>query len=69
MRIIDVIRLRLRSLFRGKHADGELDREMQFHLDQQVEENIAAGMSPQEARYDALRTLEGSHYYRSNAAT
>jgi len=34
-----------------------LDDEIQFHLEQQVAENLAAGMSPQEARYAAMRTF------------
>jgi hypothetical protein len=34
-----------------------LDDEMQFHLDEQIAENIAAGMSREEARYAALRTF------------
>jgi hypothetical protein len=34
-----------------------LDDEMQFHLDEQTAENIAAGMSREEARYAALRTF------------
>jgi len=34
-----------------------LDDEIQFHLDQQVAENIAAGISPEEARYAAMRAF------------
>ena len=30
---------------------------MQFHLDQQITENIAAGMSPEEARHYAMRVF------------
>jgi putative ABC transport system permease protein len=32
---------------------------MQFHLDQQIEENLASGMTPYEARCAALRTIGG----------
>ena len=32
-----------------------LGAELQFHIDQQITENIASGMSPREARYAALR--------------
>jgi putative ABC transport system permease protein len=56
MRGLNILTLRLRSLFRRKEVDGELDGELQFHLDQQIEENIAAGMTPKDARYAALRT-------------
>jgi putative ABC transport system permease protein len=42
--------LRLQTLFRRARTADRLDSELQFHLDQQVAENIAAGMSPEEAR-------------------
>lgn len=39
-----------------KAATGqELDEELQFHIDHQIAENVAAGMSPDEARFAALR--------------
>jgi macrolide transport system ATP-binding/permease protein len=50
-------RLRLRSLFRRERVSQELDREIQFHLDQQVAENVANGMSPSEARAAASRVF------------
>src|SRR5262249_58290030 len=37
----------------------ELDEEAQLHLEREVEENIARGMSPEEARYAALRSFGG----------
>jgi putative ABC transport system permease protein len=49
----------LRALFRKARLDEELDREIQFHIEQQVEENIAAGMSPSEARRAALVAFGG----------
>jgi putative ABC transport system permease protein len=49
----------------------ETDEELQFHLEQQAEANIAAGMTPQEARRQAViafggveRTKEESHQQR-----
>ena len=54
-RWFDILRLRLRSIFRRQSADRELDRELRFHLDEQVAELIAAGQSPQEARRTAMR--------------
>ena len=47
--------LKLQSLFRREHAAQQLDDELQFHLEQQIAENIAAGMSEEEARYAAMR--------------
>ena len=49
--------LRLRALFRRDRVARELDDEIQFHLDQQIAENIASGMNRQEARYAALRAF------------
>jgi hypothetical protein len=37
----------------------DLDTELRFHLEQQMEENLAAGMPPAEARRAALRKLGG----------
>ncbi|HTO86879.1 MAG TPA: ABC transporter permease [Thermoanaerobaculia bacterium] len=51
--------LRLRSIFRRRRADQELDEELQFHLEKKIEEGIADGLSPEEARYRALRAIGG----------
>jgi predicted permease len=59
MRWIYKLPLRLRSLFRKKRTEQELSEEMQFHLEKLIGENIARGMSPQEARYAALREFGG----------
>ena len=53
------IPLRLRSLFRRRHVEQELDEELQFHLEQKIEEGIANGLSPKEARYAAMRAMDG----------
>ncbi len=51
--------LRLRSIFRRKQVDQELTDELRDHLEQQIKENLATGMSPEDARYSALRALGG----------
>jgi macrolide transport system ATP-binding/permease protein len=51
--------LRLRSLFRWKNTELDLSEELQFHLQNQIEEYIAGGMDPIEARHAALRSLGG----------
>jgi macrolide transport system ATP-binding/permease protein len=51
--------LRLRSFFRRQQVDLELEDELRDHLEQQIKENVAAGMPPEEARYSALRALGG----------
>src|SRR6201984_1931923 len=49
--------LRLQTLFRRNRNSHQLDDEGQFHLDQQIAENLAAGMKPREARYAAMRAF------------
>jgi len=49
--------LRLQSLFRRDRAGQRLDDEIRFHLEQQIIENIAAGMSREEARHAAMRAF------------
>jgi macrolide transport system ATP-binding/permease protein len=51
--------LRLRSLFRKDKAELDLGEELQFHLQSQIDENVARGMNPQEARRAALHALGG----------
>ena len=57
MRRFDKLRLRFRSLLRRAKVEDELAREMQFHLDEQIQENMNAGMDAQEARSAALRAI------------
>ena len=49
----------LRALFRRSAAEQELNRELQFHLEKETESNVRAGMTPEEARLDALRNFGG----------
>jgi predicted permease len=51
--------LRLRSLFRKDRAELELSDELQFHLQNQIDEFVAQGMNPQEARRAARQSLGG----------
>src|SRR5262249_15332299 len=46
---------RLLFYARRDRFDRELEEEMQFHLEMKAEENLAAGVSPEEARYSARR--------------
>src|SRR5229473_8262279 len=59
MRWAHTLKLRLRSVFGRSRIDHELDAELRFHLDQQIEENLAAGMTLEEARYAARRSIGG----------
>src|SRR3984885_13473341 len=49
----------IRALFRRKRVETELDSELRFHLESQIETNIRAGMSPELARQSALREFGG----------
>ena len=51
--------LRLRSFFRPDQVDEEMKDELREHIEQQVRENVARGMSPEQARYSAMRALGG----------
>lgn len=59
MRFTSIIRLRLRSLFSRAELEQELDEELRYHLEMEIEEHIAAGMSPEEARRQVQRSLAG----------
>jgi predicted permease len=52
-------RLRLRSILRRTRVEQELDEELRFHLEHKIEEGIAKGLSPTEARYAAMRAMDG----------
>ncbi len=58
MRSISILRLRLRSLFSRKRVEQDLDEELRYHLQRQIEQEIAAGRTPDEARYAALRSIK-----------
>src|SRR5580693_3609422 len=51
--------LRLRSIFHKNRAELDLSEELQFHLQNQIDEYVAQGMNPKEARHAALRSLGG----------
>jgi predicted permease len=45
----------IRALFRRTKVETELDSELRFHIESQIETNIRAGMSPEAARQSAVR--------------
>jgi putative ABC transport system permease protein len=59
MAMLNKLRLRLRALFFKSKMEDELQAELQFHLEREREENIARGMTPEEARYAAIRSFGG----------
>jgi predicted permease len=67
MRWFERFRIATLMLFRRQQQTVRLNDELQFHLDQQVKENIARGLSPQEAHYAALRTFGNPALLRDQA--
>ncbi|MET0556228.1 MAG: ABC transporter permease [Vicinamibacteria bacterium] len=59
--------LRLRSILRGRRVERELDEELQFHLDHKIEEGVAQGLSPEDARFRALRAMDGLEQRKEEA--
>src|SRR6267142_1474437 len=51
--------LRLRSIFHNNQTELDLSEELQFHLQNQIDEYVAQGMNPKEARHAAFRSLGG----------
>src|SRR5579863_4802407 len=54
-----VITSRLAALLRKQKLERQLTEELRAHLEMLIEENARQGMSPEEARYAALRNFGG----------
>ena len=59
MRWSSKLRLRVRSLFQRDAVERELESELSFHLEEQIAENVASGMTPDDAKYSAMRAMGG----------
>jgi predicted permease len=55
---------RLRSLTRRRELEDRLDDEFRFHVEQQIEKNLRFGMTPDEARRQALIRFGGVEQMR-----
>ncbi|MGA2084473.1 MAG: ABC transporter permease, partial [Terracidiphilus sp.] len=67
MRWLTQLRMRIQMLFQRGQAGARLDDELRFHLEQQIAENLAAGMSAEEARFAALRAFGNPALLREQA--
>ena len=55
---------RFRALFGRERMDAEMDEELRFHLEMEVEKNLRAGLPPSQARRQALIAFGGIERYR-----
>lgn len=51
--------LRLRSIFQRSQVEAELQEELQFHIGERVELEVAAGKTPEVARREVMRAMDG----------
>jgi ABC-type antimicrobial peptide transport system permease subunit len=52
-------RLKIRAFFRKREIEEDLDEEILYHLNKDIERHIGRGMTPEEARLAALRGFGG----------
>ncbi|MGD0736306.1 MAG: ABC transporter permease [Terracidiphilus sp.] len=67
MRLLTKLQMRIAMLFNRGQAATRLDDELRFHLDRQIAENVAAGMSAEEARCAALKSFGNPALLREQA--
>jgi putative ABC transport system permease protein len=53
------LKRRLRALRRKDDVERELDEELRFHLERDTAQNLQNGMSPEEARFTAMKSFGG----------
>src|SRR5690242_7063628 len=49
---------KIRAVLRKSDLDSEMDEEMRAHIEMRTQQNIEAGMPPEEARFVALRQFD-----------
>src|SRR5271155_1780103 len=57
--MLNDLRFRLRALFRRNSMETELEQELRFHFEHEVEKRIRAGMPPDQARRHTRLTFGG----------
>lgn len=57
--MLDDLTYRLRSLLKRKTAETELDDELRFHFERQIEKNVASGLTEEEATRRARLSFGG----------
>ena len=59
MSLLSDVSERLRAVFRRQQVDREFDDELSFHIERDVEQRIARGVDPRDARRQAIVALGG----------
>ncbi|WP_254062176.1 ABC transporter permease [Acidobacterium sp. S8] len=67
MRWLSKLSMQIKMLFGRTQEDTRLADELEFHIEQQIAENVAAGMSAEEARHAALRIFGNPTLLREQA--
>ena len=57
--MLSELKMALRALLRKSRTQSELDEELNYHIEQQTEQNIRLGMNPEEARFAAHKAFGG----------
>lgn len=57
MRLMQILILRLRSLFARRRIEEELDEELRYHFEREMDLRMGAGMNEKEARYAARQAM------------
>jgi predicted permease len=67
MKTLRAMLVRFAGLFRRKRHEAEMDEELRAHLEALIERNRRARMSPEEARFAALRAFGGVEQMKERA--
>jgi predicted permease len=59
LKLIYTLPLRLRSLFRRRQVEQDLNDELRYHIERRIEEEVARGVPAEEARRIAIRAMDG----------
>jgi predicted permease len=64
MRWQQMLILRLRSLFAPRLVEEELDEELRYHFEREIEKYMGAGLNAKEARYAAQRSMGATEQHK-----
>jgi hypothetical protein len=67
MKTLRAMLVRFAGLFRRQRHEAEMNEELRAHLEGMIERHLAAGMSPEDARYAALRSFGGVEQIKERA--